>query len=234
VTIPGRPLHDRLVALAGTPDDDSRIAADLIVVAQLAASRIDAVTYASVTSRYEGAYATVAASDDVAVAVDEAQYADDAGPCLEALDAGYPAAVPDVAATMTWPRFRQAAAGFGLHSSLSIPLFAGSGEPVAALNLYSRDPSSMHALVTGVWSAYEQGAGSPPPVTGLDAGGRELVTGLAAAMGARDVLQQAFGVLIVTGDHSPHTAYVDLRLRAARAGITLMEAALRLLGQQPR
>src|SRR5690242_16639743 len=114
-----RPLHERLVTLAGTPDDDSRIAADLIVVAQLAASRIGAVTYASVTSRYEGAYATVAASDDVAVAVDQAQYADDAGPCLEALDAGYPAAVPDVAATMTWPRFREAAAGFGLHSSLS-------------------------------------------------------------------------------------------------------------------
>ncbi len=40
---------------------------------------------------------------------------------------------------MRWPGFRDTAYRLGLHTSLSIPLFAGRGEPIAALNLY--DPT---------------------------------------------------------------------------------------------
>ena len=47
---------------------------------------------------------------------------------------------------MTWPGFREAATAMGLHASLSIPLFAGSGAPIAALNLYSHDLLAMAPL----------------------------------------------------------------------------------------
>jgi hypothetical protein len=95
-----------------------------------------------VSSRYEGAYATVAASSDLAV-VDEAQYRDNAGPCLDALDTGSPAAVPEIAATMSWPGFRDVAVNPGLRASLSVPIFAGSGKTIAALNLYGRHCGAM-------------------------------------------------------------------------------------------
>jgi hypothetical protein len=222
-------LHDRLVALAGIPDDAEQVPAHLGVIAQLAAGRIEAVAYASLTSRREGSYVTVAASHDPALALDEAQYADDAGPCLEALDAAYPAAVPDIAATITWPGFREAAARFGLQASLSIPLFAGSGATVAALNLYSRRPQDMGRLSAAVWFAYANHATSAPHLAELGGGGRELATGLADGLMIRDVIQRSIGVLVATHGCSVQAAYLDLRDRAAGDEITLADAALRLL-----
>jgi hypothetical protein len=68
-------------------------------------------------------------SSALAVAVDEAQYAEQAGPCLEPLHTGVPAPVPDIAATMVWPGFRDQAVKIGLRASVSIPLYAGSGAP---------------------------------------------------------------------------------------------------------
>ena len=188
-------LQGRLPALAGTPDGDLRIETDLIVVAQLAAKLITGVDCASVTSRHEGGYVTVAASSDVAVAVDQAQYDDKAGPCLEALEGDYPAAVPDIAATMTWPGFRDNAARWGLRTSLSIPLFAGSGTTTAALNLYSRATGALSTLTTAVWAAYEPDFSDRRDPDALDAGGRELTAGLIGAVALRAMIQRAVAVL---------------------------------------
>ena len=120
-------LEDTLVTLAGTPDDHPGVEDQLITIAQLSAARVAGVSYASVTARREGAYTTVAATNDLATAVDEAQYAEQAGPCIEAVATAKPLAVPDIAVTMRWPGFRDTAYQLGLHTSLSIPLFAGRG-----------------------------------------------------------------------------------------------------------
>ena len=71
-------LADRLIGLAGTPDDSARVGTDLVVVAQAAAATITAVGAVSVTGRCPQGFVTVAASDDVAVIVDEAQSAEEA------------------------------------------------------------------------------------------------------------------------------------------------------------
>jgi hypothetical protein len=224
-----RPLRDRIVTLAGRADDNSDIAADLVDIAVLSADRVAGVSYASVTSRYEGAYATVAASSDLAIDVDEAQYADGAGPCLAALDSGSPTTVPDIAATMTWPGFRDVAFGLGLRSSLSIPLFAGRGTAIAALNLYAHESEAVQVLTTAVWSVYE--ADLPPDRYrgDLDAGGNELVAGLAGAFAIRASIQQAIGVLMATSDYTPDEAFTALRLRAADTGTPLTDVAAKVV-----
>jgi hypothetical protein len=48
------PLYDRLVDLAGTPDDNALVATDLIIIAQLAANRITAADFAPITRRPGG------------------------------------------------------------------------------------------------------------------------------------------------------------------------------------
>jgi hypothetical protein len=226
-------LRDRLLTLAGTPDDSARVGSDLVVVAQLAANRVTAVDYASVTSKVAGVYATVAASSDLAVAVDQAQYDDKAGPCLEALEAGYPAAVPDISATMTWPGFRDTATRLGLQASLSIPLFAGSGTTIAALNLYGRDPAAIKLLTHAVWAAFEPDEYVGPADTdtdaALDAGARELAAGLIGAMALRDMIQRAVGILMSGGRNGSERAYLELRMRAAEAGVSLTDSAARVI-----
>jgi hypothetical protein len=225
-------LDYMLVTLAGTPDDHSSVEGRLIAIAQLSAARIAAVSYASVTARQEGAYTTVAASNDIAVAVDQAQYADQAGPCLEALETEKPLAVPDIAATMRWPSFRDTAYRLGLHTSLSIPLFAGRGEPIAALNLYGQDSATMAALTAAVWATYDEAVPTGLDFPDLDPGGAELVDGLTNAFAVRAIIQQAVGIIIATQRSTPDRAYATLRLRAADAEESLLDAAQAVLEAQ--
>jgi hypothetical protein len=173
---------------------------------------------------------TVAASSDLARAVDEAQYAEEAGPCLHSLESAAPVGVPDIAATMSWPGFHRAAHKLGLHASLSIPLFAGSGAPIAVLNLYGRDTAGMAPLIAGVRNLY---TGQPPPpgnrLSGMDSGAQRLLAGLAQTFTVRDMLQRGFGVLMARDHCSAAEAYRRLRLRAAETGRSLADTATALL-----
>jgi hypothetical protein len=85
-----RPLSDAIVALSGSPDDISGIDGMLVQVASLAVALIDPVNYASITAQRDGAATAVALSNQIALSIDEAQYAEKAGPCPEALDTGAP------------------------------------------------------------------------------------------------------------------------------------------------
>jgi hypothetical protein len=223
-------LQERLVTLAGTPDDDPAVAAGLIIIAQLAADRITAVSYASVTRFQADGYVTVAASSALALAVDEAQYADGAGPCLDALDKAHTTKVPDISATMAWPGFRDTALTLGLRASLSVPLFAGRGAPVAARNLYSHDPTAMRPLSRAVESVYGlQGSGEPVASRDLGSGGKSLLAGLTGAFTVRAIVQQAIGALIAVTASTADQAYEALCLRAMDTGVALPQAAARVI-----
>jgi hypothetical protein len=223
-------LAGTLVTLAATADDASIVDVHLARITRLAADTIAAADYASITTWHGKGYTTVAASSDLARAVDQAQYADQTGPCLQSLEAAAPIGVPDIAATMSWPGFHRAAHELGLHASLSIPLFAGSGAPIAVLNLYGRDTAGMAPLIAGVRTLYN---GQPPPPgnppDGVDAGAEQLLAGLAQAFTVRDTIQQAFGVLMARDQLSATEAYRHLRLRAAETGSSLADIASALL-----
>jgi hypothetical protein len=202
------------------------------LIAQLAADRVAAVDYASVTAVREGAYTTVAASSELAVAVDEVQYAEQGGPCLEPLHTGTPAPVPDITATMAWPGFRDQAFKMGLRASVSVPLFAGSGEPVAVLNLYAHDAAAMAPLTEAVWNVYK-----PDPVAvgrevaDLEPGAADLMAGLTEAFAVRATIQQAVGVIMARKAVGALDAYLSLRARAAETGSSLTTTAAALIQQ---
>jgi hypothetical protein len=226
-------LRDRLIGLAGTPDADPAVPRNLIAIAQLSADRIAAVSYASVTGRLSGGYTTVAASSELAGAVDQAQYAD-GGPCVAALDGGEPMLVEDISAVMTWPGFRETAVEIGLRASLSIPLFAGRGTPIASLNLYGRDAAAMRELSAAVLSVYNATQVAWVCPDDLDRGAGELVGGLNDAFAARAVVQQAIGVVMALTARDLAGAYSSLCVRAARAGSTLTEAAAQVVSGRRR
>jgi hypothetical protein len=228
------PLADALVTLAHTPDDVSGIDTQLAGIAQLAADRVAGVDYASVTALRGEEYITVAASSDLARAVDHAQYADDDGPCLRSLDIGAPVTVSEIATTMTWPGFHQTAAELGLHASVSVPLAAGSGRIIAVLNLYGRDATPMASLIAGIWAIFDpdrplpDGTGDLPA---LDAGGEELLAGFAEALSVRSTIQLALGIIMGRIHGTAAEAYVQLRLHAADAGTSLLAAATTVVQQ---
>jgi hypothetical protein len=207
-------------------------------ITQLAADLLPAVSYASTTAHREDGYVTVAMSSEMALAVDEAQYADEAGPCLDALRTAEPTVVPRIDATVNWPGFRHAASRFGLCASLSIPVFGGRGTPIAALNLYGRDTLAMAPLHAAVTAAFESSGeeGADPGPGGLDPGALQLVDGLIGAFAVRARIQVALGVIMAVENTNADAAYAVLRSRAATAAsslVTTAEAVVAWASDQP-
>jgi hypothetical protein len=213
------------------PDDASDLDARLVTIAQLAADMVTPVSYASVTAMREDAYTTVAATSELALAVDKAQYADQGGPCLDALDRSTPVVVPDIAATMAWPGFRDAAFQVGLRASVSVPLFAGSGVPIAVLNLYGHETGPMAELAGRVLAAYDadQAQSVEPDPQEWDPGSQDLIIGLNEAFAVRSCIQQAIGVVIHQERCTPESAYVILRARSSETGESLFGIASALV-----
>jgi GAF domain/ANTAR domain len=186
-----------------------------------------------VTRLVPGGYATVAATSELALAVDEAQYAEGSGPCLQAITHARVTEVSDISATMAWPGFRETALELGLRASLSIPLFAGRGSPVAALNLYSRQPSKMRPLSIAVESVFVlEEPGRPAVEHQLDDGAKNLTAGLTGAFAVRAVIQQAIGVIMALTAYGPDQAYEALCVQAAETDAALTQAAARVISGQ--
>jgi len=224
---PGRGLTDDLVCLAGKPDDDSSVPALLRSITQFVTDLLPPVSYASVTVHEKDAFATVAMSSEFALAVDEAQYSAQAGPCLDALRTSQVRSVPRIDATVKWPDFRAAALRLGLHVSLSIPLFAGRGISIAALNLYGRDAREMAPLSAAVLAAFESSGedDAPAGLDGLGSGAVQLVNGLVGAFEVRTRIQRALGVIMAAEHADADVAYAVLRSRAAATAMSLTAAA---------
>jgi hypothetical protein len=225
-------LAQCLIALVEMPDDVATVDEQLVLITRLAVDRVAPVDYGSVTALREDACTTVAASSDLALAVDEAQYADRTGPCLEPLDTEKPVGVPAIATTMRWPGFRQQAIALGLRASLSVPLFAGDGAPIAVLNLYSRDHVAMAPVIDEVWSIFNPDmAADSGEARCLEPGAAELVAGLAEAFQIRATIKRAVGVIMARDGVSAFDAYLNLRSLAAATGKSVTATASAVLNE---
>jgi GAF domain-containing protein len=226
------PLATALVALAGTPDHSLLVGTLLLRIAHLTVARIAAATHASVTALRGRAYTTVAFSDELIREIDAIQYAENAGPCVEAIDTAVPVGVPDIDATVRWPGFREAAPRMGLHASVSVPLYAGRGEAVAALNVYGHDRAAMAPLIAGVRVVHDDpGAAAVDAgrLADLDAGGREFVGGYAEALTVRATIRLAIELIRSQFRCGADDAYRTLCVRAGEAGTDLGAAAAALV-----
>ncbi|BCJ70327.1 GAF and ANTAR domain-containing protein [Polymorphospora rubra] len=165
---------------------------------------------------------TTAATADVVRAVDEVQYNADEGPCLSALYEQVTVRVPDLAADPRWPRFTAGTAKLGIGSMLSFRLYTAEDDNLGVLNLYAEragaftDESEQVGLLFAAHAA----------VAMSDA---QQVTQLTHALGVRDVIGQAKGILMerhrLTGDQ----AFASLVTSSQRTNMKLLEVALRLV-----
>lgn len=89
---------------------------------------------ATVTARHGRDVATVAATDQRMIALDDAQYASGEGPCLAVLEPRDPIVVEDAAVLdERWEQFTRTAAHLGVHTTVSVHLPTDSEELAASL-----------------------------------------------------------------------------------------------------
>ena len=171
---------------------------------------------------------TVVSTGDLAVKLDETQYAEGHGPCMHAARSGEVTEIPDTRVDTRWPDYTRQAAEFGNLSSLSIPLGIDE-DMVGALNIYARrvdafDPASRSA-------ATEFGPFAAVALGNIHAysSARELAGNLQSALESRAVIDQAKGILMERHKLTAEQAFEVLAQASMRGNIKLRAVAEQLV-----
>ena len=154
---------------------------------------------ATVTARQGEDMATVAATDQRLIALDDAQYASGEGPCLSVLEPHEPISLEDAGQLEDrWEHFSRTAAHLGVHSTLSMHLPVDEADELqASLNLYSRRRFELGVgQIRAAIPIAEQLAAA---ILSVDAyrSTAKLARDMAEAMRNRAVIEQAKGMLAI-------------------------------------
>jgi hypothetical protein len=193
----------------------------LQLAVDLATELVRGCEIADVMFLRKGGVTTPVSSDPLAREIDRIQQESDEGPCLSAARA-HPVVVSDELATdERWPTFGpRAVAEVGVHSALSFQLYLprNGGDRYGALNLYSTTPSAFvdESIALGEVFAAQC-------TTSLAAAiARE---GAEAALGSRDLIGQAKGILMATEQVTAEEAFDLLRRTSQDLNVKLRDVA---------
>jgi GAF domain-containing protein len=121
------------------------------------------------------------------------------GPCLSAVYEQTTVRLDDLEHEQRWPRFAAAVAGLGMRSMLSFQLFVAGGN-LGALNLYAREAH-----------AFDEGSESIGLVFASHAAialaGAQQEARMRTAMGTRELIGQAQGILVERFKVTPDAAF---------------------------
>jgi hypothetical protein len=223
-------LTELIACLAVVDDQDPAVRVLLVRIGRLARRELARCDAVSVTHAGDNGVTTVEADPELVRAVDEAQYADDDGPCLRALRGGHPAG-GQIDTAITWPGFRAQSLRLGLRAALAAPLFAAATSPVASLNLWSRSPAALDPLRAALVALFDSYAATTAWVApaGLDAGERRLARGLHRALDLHTIINQAVGYLVERHQVRPDEAFEWLRATARSHGTDIARTAGQVL-----
>ncbi|MCE0763845.1 ANTAR domain-containing protein [Pseudonocardia kujensis] len=151
------------------------------------------------------------------------------GPGPDALCDGTPVVVPDLGAAEAetrWPAFAGPATRLGLRSVAAFPLVASPRQPAAALVLLAPAPGAFGAaeLVRGRLCAAQ---------AAVALAGALQAENLVRALGSRDLIGQAKGVLMHTHGIDERAAFELLRRGSRDTNTKLVEVARRVVADAP-
>jgi GAF domain-containing protein len=171
---------------------------------------------------------TVSSSDDLAERVDELQYSQDAGPCLDAVRTGSATLVQDLDADAPWPLYRRRAREEGVRSSMSLPLTV-SGVTIAGLNLYSTRPAAFDPELRDTLAVFAaQAAAALAMIVRHDQQARTSAQ-LEEALSSRSVIDQALGILMAQQRCTAVEALALLRSHSQNTNRKVREVAAELI-----
>jgi GAF domain-containing protein len=198
-------------------------------VAELATGAVGA-DMAGLTIRDErGRATTVVYTDRMVPEIDQAQYDNDRGPCLDASRAQQVFRIDDTMSDSRWPEFAKAARTHGVRSSLSIPVVVAA-RGLGALNFYDGNPSFFDAEKTRVANLFA----AQCAITAQYWAVAHEATTLADAMQSRAVIEQAKGVIMATTRCPADDAFDLLRDQSMQENRKLRDIAAEIVDRQTR
>lgn len=188
----------------------------------LAVTTIDGCDAAGIFMVEDERVATTAASHPIAVELDELQSTIGEGPCLEAIAHGRTIHAPDLSDDSRWPSFGPAASRAGIRSVLALRL---TDDPPAALNLYGHLPTSFGATDRAQGLIFATLAGMALGAAGERADKDDQIANLHEALGSRQLIGQATGILIERERITADQAFALLRRASQNLNIKIRDVA---------
>lgn len=158
-----------------------------------------------------------AASGELPRRIDALQSEIGQGPCVDAAYDERIVRVPDMSRETRWPEFAKAAYAAGARSMLSFQLFV-EGDNLGALNLYGDD--------VNIFDEESEQVGSLVAAHAAVAfSGAQEISQLNQALGTRDLIGQAKGILMERFKISPQQAFHILTRASSDTNIKLRDVA---------
>jgi GAF domain-containing protein len=175
-------------------------------VAELARQTLPGVAGASVTLVESDRAFTAAFSGQLALDLDETQYQEGFGPCLEVAQSVGIVPVPDMAAETRWPAFARQALAAGVRSSLSVALPLQEAV-VGALNIYATQPAAFDPDAIEMARTFAGYAAVAIANARLYQNTATLAEDMRRAMETRAVIEQAKGIIVAQQHCTPEQAF---------------------------
>jgi GAF domain-containing protein len=214
---------EELAALAGVVLVATDLSTTLAETCRIAVRAVAGAEGAWVSRFTEGRPVAVA-SDDWAKTLDELQFVEHEGPCLDAYRSGNAFRIRDLREEGRWPFYSVRAVERGALSMTSIPLTA-QGNVVGALNLYSRTADAFDAEAASLAQVVAGHVGLASQVSAAFFEHRNLAEQLAEALRSRAVIEQAKGILMADRHCDAETAFGVLRELSQRSNRKLRDVA---------
>ena len=215
------------IAVSGRPLDQT-----LDEVAVLAERALPEHPEASVTLLADDQAQTAAFSGQVALQLDERQYDQGYGPCLDAAVSGGAIRVTVDDPGGLYPDFRHLAHQHGVTHSLSVGLPA-AGRTIGALNLYTKSGqpfSDDSSRIAGTFAGF---AGIMLATVGRHDDAAAAAGQLQQALQSRALISEAQGILMERHHCSRDAAFAALLTLSQQRGVRLQQAAQALLDHTP-
>jgi len=226
--LPPEPAAGVPALLAALPVATDLIDAALRMVTALTRATLRSADGVSVTLTRHGQLTTVAASDETIAQMDRDQYATGEGPCLAAASEGHWFHVESLAEEQRWPQFIPRAVAGGIASILSSPLLVGD-RAMGALNIYSNRERAFGPEDQELAALFAGHASKILAEARQDVTANEMGLRLRDALGTREVIAQAQGVLMARDGGSAEASYGAMRQSSKRAGVTVRAQAFAIL-----
>lgn len=192
---------------------------------ELAMLTLSGAHSASVTVMYHDRYQTSHATGPRARDLDGDQYADEGGPCIDAIRTGDQVHSTNTAWAAKWPCFAAAAAAAGVGAVVSAPLHDLADKPMGALNIYLDAPTDFnereHLIVAALAAETEILLRSALDLLGAEA----VQQHLRIAIASREVIGEAKGILMAEQHCSADKAFDLLRRASQRQNRKLKDVA---------
>ncbi len=216
------------VRLGGALLDDDAVHELLQQVAVLACRTVSGAQSVSLTVAHGDRYRTSNSTGPVALAVDEAQYQQDDGPCLESMRSRRQVQVNVGEEMDRWPRFDEEARRAGIVAVLSTPLLRNGGEATGALNVYAATASFAEADACTAMLIAEHATILVQYALAL-ADSSHLNQQLRQAVATREIIGSAKGILMESQSCTRDQAFDILRRASQRQNRKLRDIAEELV-----